>query len=248
MMKAIIVDDEKHCQDALIQLVSQYGSGIQLVGVVASVTEAKAAIYTHEPDVIFLDVHLNGETGFDLLKELAHIDFYVVFTTAFEEYAVKAFKFSAFDYLLKPIDYEEFKETVERLMNKQNKDSHAKRLEVLVHNFENKVVGVKKIAVPTLKDYIFLNVPEIIRCESDGNYTNIFSVHGKRLTSSKTLKYFEGFLNGNQFFRIHKSHFVNLSHVEKYIKGKGGYVVMSDGAKIEVAVRRKEEFLKHFSN
>ncbi|AYN67102.1 DNA-binding response regulator [Euzebyella marina] len=248
MLKAIIVDDEKHCQDALIQLLENYSATIELVKTVESVEAAQKAINDYEPDVVFLDVHLRNETGFDLLRQLPFIDFYIVFTTAFEEYAVNAFKYSAFDYLLKPIDSIEFNETMGRLLEKKNQENNSKRLEVLFHNFESNLGGMKKIAIPTLKDYTFLKIPEIIRCESDGNYTQIFSVNGKRLTATRTLKYFEGFLDSMQFFRIHKSHFVNLSHVEKYIKGKGGYVVMSDGTTLEVAVRRKEEFLQRFSN
>lgn len=247
MLKAIIVDDEQHCIEALERLILQNKVDIDLKASVSEVEEAIKAIELYDPDVVFLDVHLRNGTGFDLLKQLGHIDFYIVFTTAYEEYAVNAFKYSAFDYLLKPMDPEEFKETINRLQEKRNEESHSKRLEVLFHNFQNKFEGIKKIAIPTIRDYTFLNIPDIVRCESDGNYTKIFSLKGRKLTSTRTLKYFEDFLGDIQFFRIHKSHYVNLTHVEKYIKGKGGYVVMSDGTTLEVAVRRKEEFLKRLS-
>ncbi|PKA99458.1 LytTR family two component transcriptional regulator [Flavobacteriaceae bacterium MAR_2009_75] len=247
MLKAIIVDDEQHCIEALERLIIQNKVDIDLKASVSEVKEAIKAIELYDPDVIFLDVHLRNGTGFDLLKQLGNIDFYIVFTTAYEEYAVNAFKYSAFDYLLKPIDPEEFQETIKRLQEKRNEESHSKRLEVLFHNFQSNFEGIKKIAIPTIRDYTFLNIPDIVRCESDGNYTKIFALKGKKLTSTRTLKYFEDFLGDIQFFRIHKSHYVNLTHVEKYIKGKGGYVVMSDGTTLEVAVRRKEEFLKRLS-
>lgn len=248
MLTAIIVDDEKHCQEALQRILKKYQGQIELIGTTHSVVGGQRMIEELDPDVVFLDVHLKEETGFDLLKRLSEVDFFVVFTTAYEEYAVNAFKYSAFDYLLKPIDPDELYETIQRMVDKKSDQHNAKKLEALFHNFENKLEGMRKIAIPTLKDYTFLNIPEIVRCESDGNYTQIFSLNGKKITSTRTLKYFEDFLGNGSFFRIHKSHFVNLVHVEKYIKGKGGYVVMSDGTTLEVAVRRKEEFLRRFGN
>ncbi|SHJ84327.1 LytR/AlgR family response regulator transcription factor [Pseudozobellia thermophila] len=248
MLNAIIVDDERHCRDALENLVAKHRSFLDLKSSVSTVSAAIEAIETFGPDVVFLDVHLQNETGFDLLKQLDRIDFYIIFTTAYEAYAVNAFKYSAFDYLLKPIDPDEFQETLNRLRDRRNEENHAKKLEVLFHNFEARFDGVKKIAIPTVKDFTFLNVSDVVRCESDGNYTHIFTARGKKLTSTRTLKYFEEFLGDVQFFRIHKSHYVNLAHVEKYIKGKGGYVVMSDGARLEVAVRRKDDFLRRLGN
>lgn len=248
MLNAIIVDDERHCRDSLEKLLAQHRSFIDLKAAVETVDEAVEAIETLSPDVVFLDVHLQNETGFDLLKRLGRIDFYIIFTTAYEAYAVNAFKYSAFDYLLKPIDPNEFGETVNRLRDRRNEEDYSKKLEVLFHNFESRIEGIKKIAIPTVKDFTFLNISDVIRCESDGNYTHIFTVKGKKLTSTRTLKYFEDLIGDVQFFRIHKSHYVNLGHVEKYIKGKGGYVVMSDRATLEVAVRRKEEFLRRLGN
>ena len=194
--------------------------------------------------LFFLDVHLQGDTGFNLLSQLSVIDFEVVFTTAFDTHAVEAFRFSALDYLLKPIDKDEFGNTIERLKEKDGLKDASKKLEVLFHNFENKVGRLKKLAVPTLEGLTFINVDEIVRCQSDVNYTNIFLSSEKKLTATKTLKYFEEILGHDEFFRVHKSHYINLSFIDKYKKGKGGYVQMSDGTHVEVAVRRKEEFLK----
>ena len=244
MLKALIVDDEQHCIDRIAYLLKEYREIIELSAASFGISEAKAQIKKIRPDVIFLDVHLEGETGFDFLNELDKVDFEIIFTTAYENQAVRAFRFSALDFLLKPIDKEEFQEAIGRLMEKTQKKDSSKRLEILFHNFQEKMDSAKKIAIPTLKDFTFLNIPDIIRCESDGNYTQIFYRPNKRLISTKTLKYYEEFLGGIQFFRIHKSHYINLSHVDKYIKGTGGHVVMSDGSKLEVAIRRKDAFLK----
>jgi len=244
MLSAIIVDDEQHCIDRLSQLLSDYKDSIKLVASCHTVEDAKNKIESIDPDIVFLDVHLHEETGFDLLNKLQHINFEVVFTTAYDTYAVEAFRFSALDYLLKPVDKEEFQDTVLKIKEKEGLKDTSKKLEVLFHNFENKVGRLKKVAIPTLEGLILITVDDILRLQSDGNYTNIFLRSDKKLTATKTLKYFEKMLGNDDFFRIHKSHFVNMSYVDKYIKGKGGYIVMSDGSNIDVAVRRKEELLK----
>lgn len=248
MLKAIVVDDEQHCVDRLIKLLSYYKEEIKLVAHCYSLEEAKNKIESVSPDIVFLDVHLNEETGFDLLAQLKDINFEVIFTTAFDTYAVEAFRFSALDYLLKPVDEEEFKKTIQKIKEKENLKDTSKKLEVLFHNFENKVGRLKKVAIPTLEGLILLVVDDIQRLQSDGNYTDIFLASGKKITATKTLKFFEKILETNNFFRIHKSHFINMSYLEKYVKGKGGYVVMRDGFNIEVAVRRKEELLKRIMN
>ncbi|WP_411031729.1 LytR/AlgR family response regulator transcription factor [Spongiimicrobium sp. 3-5] len=244
MLKAIIVDDEQHCIDRIMQLLSGYQETLTLAGSGNTVSEALKLINSERPDVVFLDVHLNDETGFDLLRKLISIDFEIVFTTAYDKYAVEAFRFSALDYLLKPVDAIEFEETITRIREKTGLKDTTKKIEALFHNFEHKVKRSKKIIVPTLDGLILLTTNDIIRCQSDGNYTNIFHVGDKKITATKTLKHFEELLGEDYFFRIHKSHFINMAFVEKYLKGKGGYVLMADGSHIEVAVRRKEEFLK----
>ena len=244
MLKAIIVDDEQHCIDRLKKLLGEHLGAIELIGSFKTVKEALKGIETIAPDVVFLDVHLQDETGFDLLARLSPIDFEVIFTTAYDNYAVEAFRFSALDYLLKPVDKEEFAATIQKIVEKGGLKDASKRLEVLFYNFENKMVGSRKAAIPTLEGLTFIKIDDIVRCQSDGNYTNIFLIENKKLIATKTLKYFEEMLDDHQFFRVHKSHYINVSFIDKYLKGKGGYVLMSDGSRIEVAVRRKEEFLK----
>lgn len=244
MLKAIIVDDEQHCIDRLVELLSDYKDRIQLVASCRTVKEAKGSIESMMPDIVFLDVHLNNVTGFDLLGQLTTNNFELVFTTAYDTYAVEAFRFSALDYLLKPVDKEEFYKTILKIEEKQGLKDTSKKLEVLFHNFENKLARSKKVAIPTLEGLILIEVKHILRFQSDGNYTDIFLLQNKKLTAAKSLKYFESLLGEDAFFRIHKSHYINIAYVEKYLKGKGGHVLMTDGSKVDVAIRRKEELLK----
>lgn len=244
MLKAIIVDDEQHCIDHLTALLQKHRDFIELTGASKSLEEAAAFLKQHQVDVVFLDIHLGSQSGFELLKDRTQLDFEVIFTTAFDQYAVEAFRWSALDYLLKPVVAEEFESSIVRLKDRRDLADMTRKIEVLFHNFESKLSPSKKIAIPTLEGLVFLNTHEILRCQSSGNYTDFFIKPSARVTATKTLKYFEGLLGEANFFRVHKSHLVNLSYVEKYIKGKGGYVLMTDGTPIEVAVRRKEEFLK----
>ncbi len=244
MLKALIVDDEQHCIDKLSKLLVNYSDILSIEGSYTEIQKAKEAIGIIEPDVVFLDVHLHEHTGFDLLKQLPKINFEVVFTTAYDTYAVEAFRFSALDYLLKPIDDIEFSETIQKIKEKVGQKETEKKLEVLFHNFEHKVTETKKMAIPTFKGLTFVKIDEIVRFQADGNYTHIFMVTNKKLTATRTLKHFEELLKSSRFFRVHKSHYINMNRIEKYIKGKAGHVLMTDGASIEIAGRRKEEFLK----
>lgn len=243
MLKTIIIDDEQHCVDRISKLLSKYNNDLDIVKICNNIDDAETAIKSIEPDVIFLDVHLHEETGFDLLKQLSNIDFEIVFTTAYDSYAVDAFKFSALDYLLKPIDEDDLSLTIEKLKKKTSLKDVSKKVEVLFHNLEDKTTRFKKIAIPTLEGLSFVKVSEIIRCQSDINYTHIFLEGNKKITVAKTLKHFEGLLEQHHFFRTHQSHLINLSCIDKYVKGKGGYVLMSDGTHIEIAVRRKDDFM-----
>ncbi|MBM1107917.1 response regulator transcription factor [Aurantibacter crassamenti] len=248
MLKAIIVDDEQHCIDRVVKLLSDYSETINLLACCNSVDSAIKEIEAINPDVVFLDVHLQNQTGFDLLAKLSKVDFEVVFTTAYDSYAVEAFRFSALDYLLKPIDSVEFERAIEKIEKTVGLKDTSKKLEVLFHNFENNLNRAKKVAIPALDGLKFINTNEIVRCQSDASYTHIFLSTGKKFTATKTLKFLEELLGSNDFFRVHKSHYINLSYVDKYIKGKGGYLLMKDGATVEVAMRRKEEFLKKITN
>ena len=242
MIKAIIIDDEQHCIDRIDHLLKAYEKNFETVGTYSTVEAGIEGIKKLKPDVLFLDVQIHDKTGFDVLKAFSTYPFEVVFTTAFESYAVQAFKFSAIDYLLKPIDKEDFDEAMHKVKEKLRTKDFSEKVEHLLNNV-NKEDSKKKIGIPTFDGLVFLKVSDIIRCESDVNYTTIFTVDSKKITVSKTLKYFENLLKDCHFFRIHNSHLINLQYIKKYTKGKGGYVTLTDNTTLEVSTRRKEEFL-----
>ena len=248
MLKAIIVDDEKHCSDRLGMLLHKHLKSVQVIKICSTITEAKRAIENENPDVVFLDIQLNDNTGFDLLSQIKNINFEVIFTTGYDNYAIKAFKFSALDYLLKPIDKDDLKESINKLKKQEGLKNTIQKIETLFHNFKNNVGHSKRLAIPTLEGLIMVDATKIIHLQSDINYTHIFISSGKKITTPKTLKYFNEILDMPYFFRIHKSHMVNLSFVESYRKGKGGHVVLTNGSKLEVAVRRKEQLLQKLNS
>ena len=243
MIKAIIVDDEQHCINALLKLVEPLSDAIKITDTFNSVDAALQVVHEISPDLVFLDVQINDKTGFDFLKELETIPFEVIFTTAHEKYAVQAFKFSAVDYLLKPIDEDDFTQAISKLNLKIEAKDFSKKVKSLLSNV-TKNDGQKRITIPTSEGLEFLDVADIIRCESDVNYTTIYTNDKRSLVVSKTLKWFETLLQNAGFFRIHNSHLINLSYIKKYTKGKGGYVTLSDDSNIEVSTRKKEGFIK----
>lgn len=248
MIQAIIIDDESHCIEYLRNLLrDEFAEKIKLTGTAQTVNEGIKLISVLQPDLVFLDVQIGDKTGFDLLRQLNEINFEVIFTTAYEKYAIQAIKFSALDYLLKPIDKEDMEIAINKLFGEISKKITAAKLDTLLYNLERKNGGLKKIIVPTTTGFEFLNVANIVRCESHINYTTIFLEDNKKLLVAKTLKEFEEMLAEHHFFRIHNSHLINLAAVKSYHKGKGGSVILSDGTEIEVSTRRKEDFLKELS-
>jgi two-component system LytT family response regulator len=245
MITAVIIDDEEHCINRLGGIIQQHFSeSISVVASCTTVSSAVATIKEVKPQLIFLDVQIHDETGFDLLKQLPRPDFEIIFTTAYDTYAVQAFKFSAIDYLLKPIDKEELQLAIEKSEDKITLTETAARLDVLFHNLSNTNITSKRICVPVAGGLMFLQVSDIIRCESKINYTTIYLTGNKKLVVSKTLKEFEDMLTAYNFFRVHNSHLVNLQYIKSYNNGKGGTVVMEDGTQVEVSTRRKDDFLK----
>lgn len=248
MITAIIIDDEQHCIDRLSRLLQQnFASTIQLARACHDVEEGLSVIPKIAPDVIFLDVQLRNKTGFELLQQLGRADFKVIFTTAYDQYAVQAFKFSALDYLLKPVDPDDLARAVAKLTDQKERNETAAKLEVLLYNLKNIQGASKRICVPVSGGMVFLQVSDIVRCQSDVNYTYLFLHNGQKLLVAKTLKEFEELLSAYGFFRIHNSHLVNLAYVKSYNKGKGGYVTMTDNSTIEVSTRRKESFLNRLT-
>lgn len=248
MIRTIIIDDEQSCIDRLTNLFAMHCTDtIKLEATARTPSEGIQTIKNLQPELIFLDVQLGGKTGFDILQEIGEIRFNVVFTTAFEKYAVQAFKFSAIDYLLKPVDPDDLLRAVGKLKEKISREETAQKLDVLFHNLKTIGGASKRISVPTINGLMFLQVSDIIRCESDVNYTHIFLKGKQKITVAKTLKEFEALLSEYNFYRVHNSHLINLAYITRYDKGKGGFVSMIDQSTIEVSTRRKDDFLKRLA-
>jgi two-component system, LytTR family, response regulator len=241
-MRSIIVDDELKSRESLRILLEDFCDNVEVMALCQNVEEGIQAIHTHKPDVVFLDIQMQRETGFDLLAKIKNIDFEVIFTTAYSEYAIKAFKFSAIDYLLKPIDIEELKRALSKVERKIN-GSFSQRLEHLIQNLKPATPQNFKLALPTSDGLVFIRIDEILYCEASSNYTEIFCSDGKKYLVSRTLKEYEDILTEHNFFRIHNSHLINLSCIKKYVRGDGGYVVMNNDVALDVSKRKKEAFL-----
>ena len=244
MLKALIVDDELMGCQALKKMLESYADHIFVAQFCHSADEGIRAIKALTPDLVFLDIQMPGKSGFDMLDSLHPINFEVIFTTGFDHYAVKAFKIGAVDYLLKPIDMDELDAAVERAMERiKSKKTSAPNVEVLLQNLRGGQSESMQIALPTQEGIFYVPIKDILRCESDANYTMFFFTDRKKIMVSKNLKEYEELLSPYHFVRVHNQYLINLRHVKKYIKGEGGIVVMNDDAQIEVARRRKEDFL-----
>jgi two-component system LytT family response regulator len=249
MIKAIIVDDELGARESLSKMIEKNCKQLEVIAKADSMLAAFEAITNKQPDLVFLDIEMPNGNAFDLLEKFKEINFNIIFTTAYDHYAIKAIKFSAIDYILKPIDPEELVEAVKRVEKKQTNQPNVldKQFKTLLSNVrpENKL---KKVGIPDGDGLIFINLSDIIRCESDGNYTFFILTNGKKIIASRTLGEYEQMFTEDNFFRIHRSHLVNLQHVKKYIKGEGGYVIMADDSQVEVSRRNKNEFLEKLSH
>ena len=242
MIRGIIVDDELKSRESLKILLEDFCEGVEVVALCQNVDESIEAIQRLHPDVVFLDIQLQRETGFDLLTRLKHFDFNVIFTTAYSEYAIKAFKFSAIDYLLKPIDIEELKRSLSKLEKKMG-NSITERLQQLMQNMRSESAGNFKLALPTMDGLIFVKVKNVLYCEASSNYTEITMEDNKKYIVSRTLKEYEDLLGDQDFFRVHHSTLINLNAIKKYVRGDGGYVIMNNDKSLDVSKRKKEAFL-----
>jgi two-component system LytT family response regulator len=242
MLNCIIVDDELKSRESLKILIEDFCEGVAVKALSQNVKEAKEAIEVHKPDVVFLDIQLQRETGFDLLGQLKNVDFEVIFTTAFSEYAIKAFKYSAIDYLLKPIDIEELKLSLAKV-EKRKGQAIGDRLQQLLQNLRAGSSDNYRLALPTADGLVFVKVSEILYCEASSNYTEIFLTDNRKYVVSRTLKEYEDILAEQNFYRIHHSYLINLNEIKKYVRGEGGYVIMNNDKSLDVSKRKKEGFL-----
>ncbi len=241
-LRAIIVDDEKHSRETLKNLLEEFCEGVQVITVAASINEALIAIQSLNPDLVFLDIELQSGTGFDILNALPEINFEVIFTTAFDQYAIKAVKFSSLDYLLKPIDLEELQKAIEKAKKIKDKQTYNAQLKSLLHNLTQK--QLTKICIPTSEGFEFININEISHCEASGSYTTFILTNGQKILVSKHLKAFENLLPEHSFMRVHNSFLINLKEVNKFVKADGGYIIMNNGDTASISRGKKEAFLE----
>lgn len=242
MHTAVIIDDETKGRFALTEKIKEYCPAVQVVAEAANAKEGIAAIEKHKPQIVFLDIEMPGMNGFDMLNQLPEKNFHLIFTTAYNQYAIKAIKYAAFDYLLKPVDIEELKSSINNIIAKEPAQTK-EQLDLLQHNIAHPKKILNKLAIPTAEGLLFYNIEEIVYLEAQSNYTNLHFNSKPKIVASKTLKDFEELLPTDIFYRPHHSFIINLNYIKRYIRGDGGQIELQTGAFIDVSRRKKEEFL-----
>jgi two-component system, LytTR family, response regulator len=255
-LRAVIIDDETNAREALANLIRIVSPEVTICGEARNADAGIELIRKERPNLIFLDIQMPGKSGFDMLSGFEKVDFGVIFTTAYQEYAIRAFRFSAIDYLLKPIDPDELQTAVQKFRQTVGGVS-SEQLRILQEHLaparaprliERKRNDHQRIALPTAEGIHFVQMTDIIQCESLGSYTKFHLVKGPSIVVSRLLKEYEEILDNYYFFRVHQSNIINLEHIKRYVKGDGGQVWMSDNTEIEVSRRRKDEFLALLSD
>jgi two-component system LytT family response regulator len=243
-IKAIIVDDELHSLQTTELLVQKYCPKIEITGLAESAEKGIQLIDKLKPDIVFLDIAMPVMNGFEMLQHITYKSFEIVFTTAYDEYAIKAFKVNAIDYLLKPIDPEELVQAMEKVKEKLDKHEQYNKIDELLKMIGQPEVKRKKVALSIDGKIKMIPFDSIIYCESESNYTYIYLAQGKRVMISKTLKEVEKIIGNPGFFRVQNSYLVNLGHIKEYIRGEGGELIMSNGDEVKVSRKKKEELMK----
>jgi two-component system LytT family response regulator len=243
LLRTIIIDDEENVRRTLQKLLKSYCPNVKLVGEAEGVETGKNAIKKHLPDLVLLDIKMDDGTGFDLIKQLEPVDFKVIFITAYDEYAIHAIKFSALDYLLKPVDPDDLVEAVNRAEKLVLKELN-QQLDALADNVATHDRLKKKIILKTFDHIHLVNVSDIVYCESDNNYTRFHLANAKTILVSTTLKEYEGMLSEYGFFRAHRSYLVNLGYIETFEKAEGGAIILRNNIKVPVSSRKKEQLLE----
>ena len=244
MYKAIIVEDELHSREFLKNIAVSYCPELNIVALASGVEEGVAAIKLHQPDIVFLDIEMQTGTGFDLLQQFPRPTFDVIFTTAYDHYAIRAIKFSAVDYLLKPIDIEELQQSVAKVIEKRNNNTGQQALQMLLKNLQSPKTTDQSITLSTNEGLEFIPLHQIIRIEASGPYSHFYMKENKKIIVSRNLKEYENLLTDHGFFRVHNSHIINMKEVKRMIKTDGGYAIMSDDANISISPKKKEEFFE----
>jgi two-component system LytT family response regulator len=246
MIRAVIIDDEPMNVASLQTLLTEYCPEVTIAGVANNSNSGYTLIQNTQPDLAFLDIEMPYGNAFNLLNELSPVSFDIIFVTAFDNYAINAIKYSALDYLLKPVNIKELQIAVKKASDSMNAKSINQRVDNFLKNISTPHPAQKKMALPTMEGLIFLNIDDFVRLESDSNYTFIYLKTGKKVVVAKTLKEFEDMLPSENFSRIHHSHIVHHNYIKQYHRGRGGYIEMEDGTSIEVSVRKKNSFLSKF--
>ncbi len=242
MIGTVIIDDEPDSRKTISNIITNYCDDVEILGEAEDVASGTELIKTTVPQLVFLDIKMPDGSGFKVLENCINFTFSVVFVTAFHQYAIKAFRFSAIDYILKPVNPQQLILAVNKAKTlAPDFNQIPERINTLLYNREE----LKKIALPTLNGYRFVKVETIIRCEANNNYTTFFLTNGETIMVTRTLKEYEELLTNKGFLRVHQSHLINLAHVEQYFKGEGGVAVMSDGSQVSISRRKKELFLKN---
>jgi len=244
MIRTVLIDDEVDSIRVLQKLIESFCPEVSIVGTADGVETGAGLIRSVSPDLALLDIEMVGGNAFDLLNRLQPIDFKVIFVTAFDDYALRAFKYSAVDYLLKPIDIDDLRTAISRVGSTPVVTSFDQQLTMLMKNLEGFRQAQQKIAIPTITGLVFVPFQDILRFEGRGSYTNIYLSGGEQIVATRAIKEYEEMLPESVFFRVHNSQIINLHKMQRYNKGRGGEVVMEDGSVIEVASRRRDEFLR----
>lgn len=245
-IRAVIVDDELNARENLSFLITSYCPNIQIVGAAESVSEAINLIEETRPNLVFLDIEIGEGSGFDVLDSIKDSRIEVVFITAFNHYAIKAFKFSAIDYLLKPVDIDELKEATQRAEERLKSSQFSNRLGYLLNNISEQQKESKKfkrLGLPVHGGIHFFPLEEVVRLQSQSNYTTFYLTQNRKFLISKTLKEYDEMLSDQRFVRVHQSHLINIDHVVQYQKGDGGYLILSDGSNVPLSKNYKDNFL-----
>jgi two-component system, LytTR family, response regulator len=248
MISTVVLDDEPMARDAILALLERYCPEVEVIGVSGDIESGVRLIRQNKPELLILDIHLTDGTSFDLLERLGNDQYKIIFITAFEEYAITAFKFSAMDYILKPVNPDELVAAINKVHDSLDRESMSRRMEILFESLNTKSGEGRKIALRTSSSVHIVDLSDIIRCRSEKNYTQFYLASGESVVVSKTLKEFEELLVPFLFVRVHQSHLVNLDHIRRYEKADGGLLIMSDHSQVPVSLRKKDDLMKVFSH
>jgi len=246
MIRCVLIDDESNSLEMMEWLLKTYCPQVKIEAMCNAASKGIEAINKYKPDLVFLDIEMPHMNGFDMLEQFDKLSFDVVFCTAYDQFAIRAFKYSALNYLLKPVDPEDLKETIRRVEERKSAPSK-EQIELLFQNIKQTVKPTaQRIALTTGDGMIFVPTHDIIYCQAESNYTSVVLAGGKKIVVSKVLKEIDEALNGPDFFRVHNSFLINVNQISKFVRGDGGYVIMADGATVSISRSRRQEFMELF--